>query len=224
LGSDNIFHKRKAKTAKDLLRKLKKKSPYDRVLIVSEGSKTEPNYFQDMIDCLKLNTANVEVDGKSGSSPISVVIYAKRRCADERRKGNAFDRVFCVFDKDTHTSYIPALDVIKTTRPKNVFQAINSVPCFEYWLLLHFKFTTKPFSLSGSRSSCDYLVRDLKEYLNDYSKGASGLYKKLKDKTAEAISRSKRALDQAREAGTDNPTTHIHELVEYLSKLKEISD
>ena len=44
MGSDNLYHKRKAKKAKDLARRKSKRAPYDKVLIVCEGEKTEPNY------------------------------------------------------------------------------------------------------------------------------------------------------------------------------------
>lgn len=68
---------RKARTLKELQRSRPKRSSYARVLIVCEGGKTEPNYFQALINELRLNTANVEVDGNSDSSPRSVVTYIR---------------------------------------------------------------------------------------------------------------------------------------------------
>ena len=56
---------RRARQINDLKRNRAKQASYDRVLIVCGGSKTEPNYFREIIDHLKLNTANVEVDGSS---------------------------------------------------------------------------------------------------------------------------------------------------------------
>ncbi|HDZ61640.1 MAG TPA: RloB domain-containing protein [Nitrospirae bacterium] len=85
------------------------------------------------------------MDGDSGSSPISVVKHSKERYNEEKRTGDAFDRVFCVFDKDSHESYTRALDEVEKAKPKNIFKAITSIPCFEYWLLLHYEFSTKPF-------------------------------------------------------------------------------
>jgi len=221
VGSEDRFHKRRAKSAHDLSRKRAKRAPYDRVLIVCEGLKTEPNYLAELIHSLRLNSANVEIDGSCGSSPISVVKYAKKRYSEEKKKGDSFDKVFCVFDKDSHgMKYEQALNTISYSKPKNVFQAINSVPCFEYWLLLHFKFSTKQFLAIGKKSSCDRLIQNLKQYLPNYSKGESGLYKILMGKTGEAITNSKRTLIQAQEGATDNPTTKMHELVEYLQQLK----
>ncbi len=39
-----------------------------------------------------------------------------------------------------------------------------------------------------------------------------------------AIAYSKRALTQAEGNGTDNPTTYVYELVEYLQNLKKAKD
>ncbi len=220
MGSDDLHHKRKARRAKDLARRKSSRAPYDRVLIVCEGAKTEPNYLRELIDCLKLSSANVEVDGDSGSSPISVVRHAKRRYREERDKGDAFDRVFCVFDKDTHTTYNEAMSACARFRPSGVFQPIPSVPCFEYWLLLHFIYTNRPYNPSGGRSACDCLIGELRNYMHDYSKGDRGRFRQVTGRTDQAIIFSKRALKAAEKAETDNPTTRMHELVEYLKQLK----
>lgn len=53
-GSDDLFHKRKAKMALDLARRRARRASYDRVLIVCEGAKTEPNYLRNLIDFLEL--------------------------------------------------------------------------------------------------------------------------------------------------------------------------
>ena len=42
MGSDDLFHK--AKKARDLARKAGRRKGKERVLIVCEGAKTEPNY------------------------------------------------------------------------------------------------------------------------------------------------------------------------------------
>ncbi|MBR9690545.1 RloB domain-containing protein [Candidatus Woesearchaeota archaeon] len=221
MGSDDLFHKRKARRAQDLARRKARRASYDRVLIVCEGAKTEPNYLRNLIDSLELNTANVEVDGDSSSSPISVVEHSKKRYSEDKRTGDSFDRVFCVFDKDTHASYKQALSVVLAAKPKKVFEAVTSVPCFEYWLLLHYKYTTKPFVVSGSKSSCENLIDELKKYFPSYSKGNNDIYKEIEGQTAQAIAWSKQALKEANKIERDNPSTLMHELVEYLQHLKD---
>lgn len=96
---DQLFHRRKAKRAEALRREAQKREPYDLVLIVCEGGKTEPKYLQELRDAFKLSTANIRIAGdECGSSPRSVVDYA----LTTYRKEKKYNRVFCVFDKDRH--------------------------------------------------------------------------------------------------------------------------
>ena len=68
----------KERQQKQLERKQGRRASYDRILIVSEGSKTEPNYFLEIRATHRLHTANVEVQpSELGTAPIQVVQYAK---------------------------------------------------------------------------------------------------------------------------------------------------
>lgn len=78
MGSDNLHHKRKAKRDKDVGRKKASRAPYQKVLIVCEGGKTEPLYFNEIRDLYEINTANIRITGECGSDPISVVNHALR--------------------------------------------------------------------------------------------------------------------------------------------------
>jgi hypothetical protein len=91
-----------------------KRKSYDLVLIVCEGEKTEPNYFEELRDALHLSTANIEVVGECGSAPINVVDAAIAKY----NKNTDYDLMYCVFDKDRHPSYKQALQKIKETRLK----------------------------------------------------------------------------------------------------------
>jgi len=220
VANDKLHQWRKARTQKELRRQKAKRASYDRVLIVCEGSKTEPIYLTDLKDCLRLNSANIEIDGDCGSSPISVYEHAYRRYLKEKRNSNPYDRVFCVFDKDRHDdAYDQAKAKIQSSRPKDVFKAIISVPCYEYFLLLHFEYTTKPFIATGTKSVCDCVIHDLRQHIPSYEKGDNGLFEATHDKLEDALINCKRAKSDAQRAGTDNPTTLMHELVEYLKEL-----
>ena len=98
MGSDDLFRKRKPKTGRDFKRRSPKRAPYDKVLIVCEGSKTEPNYFNELRDYSTLETANVRVASSCGSDPMSVVRHGKNLYRDEKQKGHPYDRVYCVFE------------------------------------------------------------------------------------------------------------------------------
>ena len=95
----------KERQQKQLERKQGRRASYDRILIVSEGSKTEPNYFREIRVAHRLHTANVEVQpSELGTAPIQVVQYAQTLFEDGDRHKNiqrrAFEKVFAVFDRD----------------------------------------------------------------------------------------------------------------------------
>jgi len=220
MGSDDLFHKRKAIRAYQLARRKSRRASYAKVLIVCEGEKTEPNYFNGLKDHYGLNSANVEVCGECGSDPLSIVEFASDRYREERNAGDPFDRVYCVFDKDTHTSYQSAIDRIKRATPKRTFFAITSVPCFEYWLLLHFQYTTKPYEPLQGNSAGNQVLRALKAVVPDYEKGKQDIFPMLLDQIEFAKHNAVRALEAGKSGHTDNPSTHVHELVEYLQQIK----
>jgi len=215
MGNDKLFHKNRERTKKDLARRRAKQSSYEKILIVCEGEKTEPNYFDELKDHHQLNTVNV--DGKCGSDPWSVYQHAIKCARQAKVNNDPYDKVYCVFDKDKHTTYQKALTAIVR---KESFTAINSVPCFEYWLLLHFTYTTQPFDASGNKSAGDKTIDELRKYLPDYQKSDKGIFNRLFLKLEDAKTNSLRALDESNANQTDNPSTHIHELVDCLQNLR----
>ena len=224
MGSDDLFKKRKAKKAHELARRKAKRAPYPRVLIVCEGEKTEPNYFEELKDYYGLNSANIEICGpECGSDPLSIVGYAQRKYREAIKECNPFDRVYCVFDKDTHAGYAEAIDIIRRSSPKDTFFAICSVPCFEYWLLLHFIYTTSPYDGMHGDSAANRVIRNLRDYIPDYEKGASGMFKRLIESLEFAKNNAQRGKEYVDSAHTDNPSTDIHKLVDFLQHLKDSS-
>ena len=219
MGTDDLFHKRKSREAESLRRQAAKRAPYDVVLIVCEGAKTEPYYFKGLREHLRLNNANIVItDKKTGTDPLSVVNLAIK----EFNKDPYYDRVYCVFDKDKHTTYPAALEKIRSTPrlKKATLHAIISVPCFEIWLLLHFTYTTRSFSAAGDVSNCDLVETELKKHITGYQKGSRNIFELVKDKLDNAITHAKRLDAFHQTSGTDNPSTKVHELVEYLQDLR----
>lgn len=219
MGSEDLFHKRKAKGIKKLARKKSKRAAYDKVLIVCEGKKTEPLYFKDARNYHKLNTLNIQVEGV-GKDPLTLVNHAQTLYKEEERLGDPYDKIFCVFDKDQHTTYEQALKLIKNIGLKGEWLAVTSVPCFEYWLLLHFNFTARPFYPVPNLSASQAAVKKLKEYLPFYEKGGKGLYSELIVQVETAIGYARRITDESERNKTDNPSTNMHEVVEYIREIK----
>lgn len=215
MGTDNLFHKRKAQDVRSLQRRKASREPYAKVLIVCEGEKTEPLYFRGLIDHYGLSSANVEVCGECGSDPISILKHARQRYREEKDAGDPFDKVYCVFDKDCHANYTQAINTIHNLTPKGVYIAVTSVPCFEYWLLLHFTYTTKAYK------TCDQVLADLKNYVPNYSKGSRDIFSELINQIDFAKKNAVRVLSESEKTNTDNPTTYVHELVSFLQDIKK---
>lgn len=224
MGSDDLFKKRKEQKTAELERRRNLRAAGPRFLIVCEGLKTEPYYFEEFCEYHKLRTPRVRISpGDKGPSPDRVVACAEELFNEDARLGpDRYDKVFCVIDRDKHATYDSALKRIEILKAEGKpFEAIPSIPCFEYWLLLHFAYSRKSFHAAGKKSICDGVIRELRKQtvFAGYAKGKKGIYSLLRDKTAAAITHAQRAEKDARQTGEDNPSTCVHHLVIQLQKL-----
>lgn len=219
--SDKIFQKRKARKKADSKRVQKIREQYKIILIVCEGKKTEVNYFSQMIRELDLPGAYVKVKGDVGSAPISVVNYGIKAYEDPQKTiGVDFiNEVYCVVDRDMHYSFFEANNACEnyiTNEKTDVFKFIYSNPSFEYWLLLHYKYTDSPYAKKQNKTVSDCVIDDLKRYVPDYSKSAGDIYDFFSCKTSVAIENAEkrnRSIDGSR---FENPCTNIHILIKRL--------
>jgi hypothetical protein len=202
---------------KDYRRRAPIREPYDVVLIVCEGLKTEPFYLKRLQAVHQLSSANIKVMPAPGSDPMSIVTSAGNHVAM-----GEFDKIFCVFDRDGHQNYEAALGKISelSRGSPGRISAIISWPCFELWLLLHFTYSAKPFERTARASSCDRVITELKKHLPNYQKGRSSLYDELRPRQPTALAHAVRLADENRRTGAKNPATGMHELVDYLLKLR----
>ena len=185
------------------------------MLILCEGSKTEPSYFRSLVDRYRLSTANVVITG-SGSDPRALVKKAKSLRDIERQRGDRYDVVYCVFDHDQHTHFNAASNEAYSAKLK----LARSWPCFEFWLLLHFVYSRRPYLPSGNRSAADNCVGELQQHLHNYTKGNAGVFEALKNQMENAKSNAGRVLLDVEAIGRCNPSTEVHCLVAYLQALK----
>ena len=191
------------------------RSPKARVLVVCEGERTEPLYFEAMRDRLRLNT--LVVKATKGVDPRTLVNMAREEERKERRNGERFDFVYCVFDRDSH----PQFDEASKTALDRGSKLARSWPCFEFWLLLHFEVVRAPYARKGSVSPCDACIRDLRKYLPEYSKGDHTTSDALWPRLEDAIENADKAAADAAATGEPNPSTEVHKLVVLLRNLAE---
>lgn len=190
-----------------------KRPPAQNILIVCEGAETEPNYFKSLREYLKLPTVNVKVKDRAGA-PISVVkeaeaLVKKRQedIRDGRTRLPPFEAVWCVFDVENphdNQSFNSAI----CSADQNAFQLAVSNPAFEYWYVLHFELTTRPFA-NGD---------ELKDYLRRHIPGyhpAKSVFYDLVTSTLTAIRFAQRILDNHPQGDQrfPNPSTGVHLLV-----------
>lgn len=189
--------------------------PRPSILIVCEGQKTEPKYFDGLARRLRLTT--VEVRHAVGTDPVTIVNDAaecKRARAREVECGNfavPYDEVWCVFDVDEH----PKIKTAISTAANNGISVGITNPCFEYWLLLH-------FTRSGATNLSRHQMQTrLGKYIKGYEKGRDYMHL-LFDSVATAskhathVLRSQWQKDPRKplELLQCNPSTAVHLIVE----------
>lgn len=219
MGSEDLFHKRKARNNTALQRKKNERSQNNRYLIVCEGTKTEPNYFHDLIEDLHIPHHVVRIAKNNGVSPDRVVAHALDLYKNDAVNGDAYDKVYCVFDRDRHTTFDEAVKCVKSSGKPLV--AITSTPCFEVWLLLHFCYTDKPFHAAGKKSMGDQVVAALKtkQGFRSYGKGQKGVYAQLKGMLNNALGYAQQLRNHCAATDSNNPSTDIDKLVLELQNL-----
>ena len=223
MGKDN---QPKVRQAAKLARRKARRASYERILIVSEGSKTEPLYFNEIRAHYRLHTANVQVrHSLAGTQPKQVVDYAEQLFitgdAAKNIQERAFERVYAVFDRDDHATYNAALNKAEALNGKMRndlgqpvgFQAIASVPCFELWLLLHFEDVLAPLHRTE-------VYERLRLHLPGYDKGQTGHFDATRALLSAATPRATHLDAIHSPHHGDQPYTGIHRLVERLTTLK----
>lgn len=163
------------RAAPDFRRRNNQREPYDRVLIVCEGS-TEKYYFEGLVSLLGLSSANIRINPSGNrTDPIQVVRYGIKLAKESHSAGDTYQRLYCVFDLDR--PHQDALDLADNTNlPKTTLHLATSNPCFEIWLRLHFGYTDKSFSAVGNKTACQTVEDDLLTHEPHYSKGNAVLF------------------------------------------------
>ena len=90
---------------------------------------------------------------------------------------------------------------------------------------MHFGYTRKPYAPAGNLSAADRLIKDLRIHsgMENYDKGNDRdiFQSLLDDKFANARKMALRTLSDAIESEEMNPSTRIHELLDFFEELSE---
>lgn len=201
--------------------KSKRQAPAN-YLIVCEGKKTEPNYFNGIkkkinekygnkVDVL---IPNIEVKG-TGMNTTSLVKYTQKTV---NHANKVYGQVWVVFDKDDYNDEQFNLAIENCN-----YNVAWSNPNFELWLLSHFK------KVNRCISKDDVLQELSKEFqkkrLGDYVKNDEDIFNKVTSEgklhTAIRNCEYMEELNKCRQASQRNPMTKVYKIVEGLKEYLE---
>ena len=153
-------------------------------LIVCEGEKTEPLYFEAFkADLPKgvLQNTTLEIEGEGKNTLSLIQEIQKIRARRERVMGRLYDQVWAVFDRDS----FPAQNFNNA-----IFKARNAVPeifcawsneAFELWYLLHFEFYQTAISRDLYKEKLEQAISKKMGKPFKYQKNNTGMYALLKE-------------------------------------------
>ncbi len=123
----------------------------------------------------------------------------------QRDENLAFDEVWCVHDIDEH----PKIDEARVMARDNDILLAVSNPCFELWLLLHFRDSPGPQHRNDA-------IRMLRDFCYDYDKNIR--FSDFADGYRQGVMRARRLDAMALEEGHPgrNPTTQVWRLTESI--------
>lgn len=189
-------------------------------LLVCEGKCTEPFYLHGLLQHLDISTANVEIiEGQSRSNAVAVVNRARQRFEAAPR-----DRVFVLIDTE-QADLAQALKLCKTplqreNKKKGLplihIEPILSAPCFEVWLLLHFRYCDQPFTRFAD------VLPELQVNLPDYQKSEPAIFLKVGggEGLARALLNTAKLRNFLKQTASATPATDMDRLVEALTTMK----
>lgn len=194
------------------------RDPKAKIVIVSEGKRTEPAYFCDFARHNGNGLVIVKTVGL-GSDPLTVV----SRAIDEhkeleklaRKQGDSFAKAFevwAVFDRDEHLRFNDAIQKAEAHKIKVAY----SNPCFELWGLMHYRMVDGHLDRHSAQRR---LHADHPSYHHEDNPVLD--VASLQGKPYETASRNAgRALTRREEEGDarGNPSTTVHLLAGQILK------
>lgn len=202
---------------RDRKRKSARRTPFripkPMILVVCEGEISEPEYLKGFSKHQRNPRVQILIKENRGS-PRAIVEFAKtqKKEAEKRAKSEhddnlLFDEIWCVFDVDEHSSLSDAKQMARD----NELNLAVSNPCFELWLLLHFR---EP---PGNRD-CNKMEQLLKKHLKNYNKNVD--YSAYESDYEVAVQRANRLEQSALDDGDEgrNPSTGFHRLTDSIRK------
>ena len=207
--------RREAKASKK--RKENVREKLVRFLIVCEGTKTEPHYFEALIKTYISTVREVTIEGE-GRATVALVDRALEIKQElERKNAMSFDRVWVVFDKDDFDDFNEA---IKKAHKLGLHSAWTN-EAFELWYYLYFEYLDTGISRAAYIEKLEEAFRNrMGDAGFKYQKGNPDNYKLLqqygREDLAKRFAKQLRALHNGTDYAKHKPCTMVDKLVEEL--------
>lgn len=185
------------------------KQPKPRVVVVTEGTVTEPSYLS-LFHRIHGSTSVVVEPVGLGKDPRSVVERAilERKDSTGDIDGER-DTFWAVFDRDEHKRFKEAIDLAHG----NDIPIAVSNPCFELWPILYYELLDRPLD----RHQCQHRLAQL---CPGYSLSSKRFEETdvIRENHDQAVSRARNLTTRRCKeiAPLGNPSTTVHELTEHM--------
>ena len=188
------------------------------VIIASEGEKTEPQYFEELVSHDYFYNPRVQVEVLRRMDHDSSPKYVLRELNKYKQKFNLTkdDELWIVIDFDRWTNR--ELNLVAAECHKRGYHMALSNPCFELWLLLHLSDVTTYSSSSLTSVCCTKasLKNKLKELVRSF-KGHDDLNLSIfLTKVRQAINNSKKLDKNPQDRWPTSIGTRVYMLVETI--------
>lgn len=184
------------------------------ILIATEGkNKTERNYFREFNKSIK--DCSIIFSEGNNTDPVNIVHDALNSADKKGLESQNGDSIFAVFDTDFKKE--SQILVARKLAERNGVEIILSNPCFEVWLLLHFRYSTHGYQSNNE------VIKELNYVWPEYRKNIDS-FQQLRNRCEDAIEnagRLKRFHNETK--GTKlvercNPSTDVDKLVTRIIK------
>lgn len=176
-----------------------------RHLIVCEGRKTEPAYFEALKRALgEVNGRKVDIEAVgTGLHTLELFEEAQRICT---KAPDIYSHVWVAYGKDDFSEgeFNEVVGLCKRMGGAATYHAMWSNPCFELWLLLHFGYTAVPMVTAECLGRIDGEWR--KAFGNSYEKNDAGIFDALCSRLDDARINAKRLRGHHSGLGNDKPS------------------
>lgn len=187
-------------------------------LIVTEGTKTEPNYFESIKNRINSKfSERIHLDIKGEG--LNTIDLFERAVLLADANPNGYKHVWVVYDTDDFPK--DRIDVVEElckqrSTSETQYHAIWSNQCIELWFLLHFSFMQSDIVRTEYFPKLSDNLKAISK--GEYVKNREDIFDVLEPYVDDAI-RNAKALDgsnKGRSPSNSKPGTKVYELVEKL--------